>query len=209
MKKTSVSPEPLRLNRDQIVCFAAPVKRDIVEALLQIRQASVNELAKHLNRSPKALYYHIKRLCEVELVQVIFTRRVAKRTESVYGLVADRFIVEEEGEDSELRRAQRRSFKALLRRVEREVVQAEETKEGVNLNLFRFGIGLKTEDMEEFHRKLQEAFRFARQRETDQGDIRLTLTAILISETLSTPSDDSESKETHSPTLEDRDRPIR
>lgn len=173
--------------------MAAPVKRELIEALLRVRQASINELAALLNRSPKALYYHVRQLCAVGLMQVLSTRKVAKRTEAVYGMVAERFIIEDLEGDQEAKRAQQRSFKALLRRVEREVSQAEEAEVGMSVDLFRFGVSLSEEDHREFRRRLQEALRFAHQRESAQGTARLTLTTVLVTEELlAKPKPDAE-----------------
>ena len=84
---------PLVLNREQIACLASPLKRDILEAMLRLRAASIPELTAYMGRSPKSLYYHVHQLCQVGLLVVREMRQAGKRSEAVYGLVADRIVM--------------------------------------------------------------------------------------------------------------------
>ncbi len=174
------SEEPIVLDREQLACLSAPVKREIFEAMMQIGSASINELASHLRRSPKGLYYHVRRLCEVGLMRVRETRRAGKRIEAVYSLASDRFVMEETEEET-YRQAAQRSVSALLRRVDREFRAASESepREGAITEVIRVITRLRPEAVERVLSLLREAAQFARENEGVGQGIEVTLTLFL------------------------------
>ena len=171
---------PLVLNREQLACLAAPIKREIFEALLRIGPASINELAAYLDRSPKSLYYHVRRFCAVGLMRVQETRLAGKRMEAVYALTADRFIMEDSGDEA-YRQAAARSVSALLRQVGREFRAASDAEEGKSniTEVIRVVTRLRPEAVEPLLAMLRAAAAYARQNEDPKKGVRIGLTLLL------------------------------
>lgn len=176
---------PLKLNREQIQCLAAPFKREIVEVMMRLQAASIPELTREMERSPKSLYYHVRQLCAVGLLQVREVRRSGKREEAVYELVSSRLIVEETVEDEETRKAAKRSLRALLRRIEREFQETDAPDDPParqDKDVFRILTRLRPEAAERLRTLLEAAARFARENDDPEAEVRLTLTVFMTSQ---------------------------
>jgi DNA-binding transcriptional ArsR family regulator len=79
---------------EQLVALASPVRCRIVDALSASGPSSVRQIAARLGRKPESLYYHIRALVDVGLVVSREKRRVGRRAEAVYQLVAPRLIID-------------------------------------------------------------------------------------------------------------------
>lgn len=69
----------------------APVRVELIEFLKLIGPSSVAQLARHMGRAPRSLYYHVGRLMAAGVVEVAGYRRGRRVPETVYRLVAPRF----------------------------------------------------------------------------------------------------------------------
>lgn len=185
MSEPILNPEterpPLVLNREQIACMASPQKSELFEALMTLRAASIGELAAYLGRSAKSLYYHIRPLCAVGLVQVRETRLSGKRMEAVYETVSNRIVIEETEEDGEREQAARRSHRALLRKMERELRDAsQEKKKGpTELDVLRISVWLTPEARAQLTSRLEDLARFLREQDDPEYGTRTLLTAFV------------------------------
>ena len=79
---------------EQLVALASPVRCRIVDTLSAGGPSSVRQIAARLGRKPESLYYHIRALVDVGLVISKGKRRVGRRAEAVYQLVAPRLIID-------------------------------------------------------------------------------------------------------------------
>lgn len=171
---------PLVLNAEQLACLSAPVKREIFEAMLRIGPASINELAAYLERSPKALYYHVRRFCAVGLMRLHETRPAGKRTEAVYALTADQFSLDETG-NAAYRKTAARSVSALLRQVDREFRAASEAEKGtMNVSeVIRMVTRLRPETIAQLLEMLRATATFVRENEEEREGVRVALTLLV------------------------------
>ena len=73
--------------------MVAPVRLEILEAMRMIAPCSISEIAVALDRSSDTLYRHIEKLRAAGAIVVAGSRRVGRRVEQVYDLVADDFRI--------------------------------------------------------------------------------------------------------------------
>lgn len=110
---------PIVLTERQLSVWTVPPRPEIVEALLTHGPMTVAELAPALARKPKGLYYHLKALEKVGLVEVKETRRATRREEAVYGLVSRSMRMSKDLSDPAYRQAMQDSVASTLRAAER------------------------------------------------------------------------------------------
>jgi hypothetical protein len=150
--------------------------------MLRLRTASIPELTAYMGRSPKSLYYHVRQLCQVGLLVVRETRQAGKRSEAVYGLVADRMIMEDENEDAEYMQTAYRAQRALLRKLARELMPAEDAQgtEGADeADVLRVLVWLTPEARTRLMAMLEEITRFLRENDDPQQGKRTALTVFV------------------------------
>ena len=82
--KTINDPEAFKLLADES-------RRKIV-FLLRVKEMTVSQIAAELNVTPQAIYHHIKKLLEAEMVEVAREERVDHLIESYYRATAESFI---------------------------------------------------------------------------------------------------------------------
>ncbi len=164
-------PKPLLLNTEQRACLSAPLRREVFETLLALREASINELAAYINRSSKSLYYHVRPLEAVGLVYIKEYRLVGKRKEAVYCPTATRLLIEEDATENE--EEEQKVQKAFLRHLEREMRTAE------SVAVRRVLVWLTPEVQSVLEEKFAEIERFLRQNDQPIEGERTALTVIL------------------------------
>jgi len=76
--------EYLIRRKDQLHALTSPERRRVLEGLEALGRATVKQLAEHLGRLPESLYYHVRKLGEVDLVVEAERRGSGRRTEVVY-----------------------------------------------------------------------------------------------------------------------------
>ncbi|MEV0424891.1 helix-turn-helix domain-containing protein [Micromonospora sp. NPDC050495] len=77
---------------EQLRALADPLRGTLLELLLE-RAATVNELARAVDRPKSSVAYHVNLLVNAGLLQVVRTRRVRAIEERYYGRVARTFYV--------------------------------------------------------------------------------------------------------------------
>lgn len=77
---------------EQLRALADPLRGTLLELLLE-RAATVNELARAVDRPKSSVAYHVNLLVDAGLLRVVRTRRVRAIEERYYGRVARTFYV--------------------------------------------------------------------------------------------------------------------
>ncbi|WBB73666.1 helix-turn-helix domain-containing protein [Micromonospora sp. WMMD1128] len=77
---------------EQLRALADPLRGTLLELLLE-RAATVNELARAVDRPKSSVAYHVNQLVDAGLLRVVRTRRVRAIEERFYGRVARTFYV--------------------------------------------------------------------------------------------------------------------
>ena len=77
---------------EQLRALADPLRSTLLELLLE-RAATVNELARAVDRPKSSVAYHVNQLVDAGLLRVVRTRRVRAIEERYYGRVARTFYV--------------------------------------------------------------------------------------------------------------------
>lgn len=70
----------------QIRALESPMRQEIVDAITAIGPCSITELAANLGRAPDSLYFHVKKLLEVELVQEVGKRKQGRHEWAIYAM---------------------------------------------------------------------------------------------------------------------------
>lgn len=86
--------KPIQVLRDPkaFQLLADETRRKILY-LLRVKEMTVSQLATELNLTPQALYHHIKKLLEGEMVEVVREERVGHLIESYYRATAEDFLL--------------------------------------------------------------------------------------------------------------------
>ncbi|MBQ1043968.1 MULTISPECIES: winged helix-turn-helix domain-containing protein [unclassified Micromonospora] len=77
---------------EQLRALADPLRSTLLELLLE-RAATVNELARAVDRPKSSVAYHVNQLVDAGLLRVVRTRRVRAIEERFYGRVARTYYV--------------------------------------------------------------------------------------------------------------------
>ncbi|TYB36895.1 helix-turn-helix transcriptional regulator [Micromonospora sp. AP08] len=77
---------------EQLRALADPLRATLLELLLE-RAATVNEMARAVDRPKSSVAYHVNLLVDAGLLQVVRTRRVRAIEERFYGRVARTYYV--------------------------------------------------------------------------------------------------------------------
>lgn len=78
--------------REQLRALADPLRSTLLELLLE-RAATVNEMARAVDRPKSSVAYHVNQLVDAGLLRVVRTRRVRAIEERFYGRVARTYYV--------------------------------------------------------------------------------------------------------------------
>lgn len=111
---------PKRLQSEKVLSLAAIRSLDsqtrlaIVGALRSVGPSSMRELAEYLHRTPDGLYYHVRHLMRVGIVEKAGRRPVYRRYEALYRLTAGEFMPGPMASSAQYRRASIRFVRALF-----------------------------------------------------------------------------------------------
>lgn len=119
-------PEFLVSTVGQMEALASPVRHQIHLAMEMLGECSVNELAERMGRVPETLYYHIRRLKKVGIVEQVGRRAGAGREEAIYQLNAKRLRVDPSQTSPRFLRAMAKGCGSLLRFAQRSFDRALE-----------------------------------------------------------------------------------
>jgi len=70
----------------QVRALESPMRQEIVDALAVLGPSSITDLAEHLGRAADSLYFHVKKLVKVGLVQEVEKQREGRHTWAIYAL---------------------------------------------------------------------------------------------------------------------------
>ena len=113
-------PKTFVLSRpEQLTALASPVRSRIIESLAVAGPSSVRQIATRLGRAPEALYYHIRWLIDVGLVVLEGKRKVGRRAEAVYRIIATRLVLDTKQRSKAYIEAMAATCSAMLRLAER------------------------------------------------------------------------------------------
>jgi len=110
----------------EIEALIAPERQEIVDGLAALGPASIAELAQHLGRAPDSLYYHVRKLERVGLVEQRGVRGEGVRAEILYATPAPRVVLDWEPATPRERSSLMRLVGSLLRITERDLAAAFE-----------------------------------------------------------------------------------
>ena len=79
---------------DQMEALASPVRHQIHLAMEMLGACTVNELAERMGRVPETLYYHVRRLEQVGILEQVGSRVGSVRDEAIYELKGKRLRVD-------------------------------------------------------------------------------------------------------------------
>lgn len=117
MEKT---PKTFVLRRpEQLAALASPVRSRIIDSLTVDGPSSVRQIASRLDRAPEALYYHVRGLVNVGLVVLEGKRKVGRRAEAVYRMIATRLVLDTKQRSKAYVDAMAGTCSAMLRLAER------------------------------------------------------------------------------------------
>ncbi len=95
--------------------IASARRIELLEALMAAQPATVDDLARHLGRSPKTLYHHLRPLVDAGLVEEAGERPTSKRPATIYRLPAARLELDPDDDSSDAREARRKIARSALR----------------------------------------------------------------------------------------------
>lgn len=122
MKRRAV--EPIR-TAAQLRTLASPVARALLQAL-RASPATVAELGPRLGRRANSLHYHVRKLRAAGFIHAVGTRRSGARTETIYDVVAERFVGPSAPQPPRLRALTVGVVASLLRQATRDFARATE-----------------------------------------------------------------------------------
>jgi DNA-binding transcriptional ArsR family regulator len=86
--------KPIQVLRDpEAFKLLADETRRKILYLLRVKEMTVSQLASELDLTPQALYHHIKKLLEGEMVEVAREERIGHLIESYYRATAEDFLL--------------------------------------------------------------------------------------------------------------------
>ncbi len=155
----------MTLTPEQLECLASPACSSVFRALRALGRASANEIASKVERSAATVIYHLRRL-EASGLIIIVERRAAKRKpEAIYEPKGSSFELPHGAEARDLRI---RAVQAGLRHAMRGWEKASRLESG-SMQVIQAQIRLKPEDQAKFEAMIEEASRFAKAHETEEG----------------------------------------
>ena len=164
------------LNGDQLECLASPVRRDVFLAVRMLGKASATDVAESTSLSVETVHFHLRALTQAKLLEPCGKRATARRPESIYTSTAKTFKLPDIAANPQLAEIVRRSVSAGLRRTIRGYESAAtEAAENANVHegfqVIQTQFRLNPEDAKEFFELVERASKFARERESADGNM--------------------------------------
>jgi DNA-binding transcriptional ArsR family regulator len=123
----------------QLRTLSSPVRQEVLDALAAAGESSIAELAALLGRQPHALYYHLRALERVGLVQRVGVRRNGKSDAVLYAVPAPRMVIEYRLGSGRFEADMGKTLRSMLRLTERDYRRAlrfrSSVAEGASRNL--------------------------------------------------------------------------
>ena len=113
---------------DQMEALASPVRHQIHLAMEMLGACTVNELALRMGRVPETLYYHVRRLEQVGILEQVGSRVGSGRDEAIFELKGKRLRIDPSQSSPQFLRAMAKGCGSLLRFAQRSFLRALEGK---------------------------------------------------------------------------------
>lgn len=165
--------------------LASPVRYEIVEFLAKNGVSSIAEIGEGLSRSPDSLYFHVKKLLSVGVVNLSFHRVHNGRKEALYELPADSIKVPYLPDKKENLSAFAKATSAMLRQTERDFKSAMWRRVPIDfghqrqIHSHRYRVWLTESELAELHRHLNAIQQLAQKRGRSKGSNLFGLTVVL------------------------------
>jgi DNA-binding transcriptional ArsR family regulator len=120
-------PVPDRLLIDkpaQLAALTSPLRMELVELFGVWGPCAVGDVAARMERAPDSLYYHVRKLVRVGLLEAVRERRKGHRFETVYRLTAREFEFPRTSTKRAVREQLSKAMAAMLRQTGRELEAA-------------------------------------------------------------------------------------
>ena len=124
----SKRPELLISTVQQMEALGSPVRHQIHLAMEMLGPCTVNELARQMGRVPETLYYHIRRLEKVGILERVGSRAGGGRDEAIFQLRGQRLRVDPSQSSPRFLKAMAKGCGSLLRFTQRTFVRALKAK---------------------------------------------------------------------------------
>jgi hypothetical protein len=113
----------------RLSALTSPLRIELIGAIKEAKTCSIRELAERMGRPADGLYHHVRLLLGAGVLVEVETRKVGRRSESVYALASPRVAGKHDPDSPESRRAAAKAASAALRLAEREFAAALESGE--------------------------------------------------------------------------------
>ncbi|MEI8282789.1 MAG: helix-turn-helix domain-containing protein, partial [Armatimonadota bacterium] len=85
----------MNLSKEQLKAFESPIRATVINALRAHGELTVRDLSRIMGREADGLYYHVRHLIALGLVQIQQVRSAETRPEAVYELTAKEFYMDD------------------------------------------------------------------------------------------------------------------
>ena len=116
----------------QLAALASPVRVELLELIGLWGPCAVADVARRMGRRPDSLYYPVRKLLEVGLLEHVGDRPAGHRTEAVYRLPAQELEMPRHSEGELARESTRKAIDSILRLAGRELKAALEDDEALD-----------------------------------------------------------------------------
>lgn len=155
----------MTLTAEQLDLIASPACADVFTTVIGLGRATAKEVAIKTNRTPATALYHLRRLEEVGLVNIVDRRPAVKKPEAVYQASSREYELPRDAESKSARtRAVVAGFRQLIRGWER----ASEAEEPYR-HILRASVRLSPQDVAEVVRRLEEINDYIKDRQREDG----------------------------------------
>lgn len=161
------------LSIEQLQCLASPMRRDVFNSLVGLRQAAVADIANECGISSHTAHFHVRALLNAGLIQVVGTQAGTKRPSALFAPVARAFKIPEGAKSEQEARVISASVLAGLRRTVRNYEKSIETSGPDAIEDFlvlHTRLRLGAPDKMEFLKRINATMEFAREHEDISAD---------------------------------------
>lgn len=99
---------------DALRALSTAGRIELVEALMSLQPATVEELGRFLGRDPTSLYYHLRPLVDVGLVEEAGERPTARRPARLWRLAGNRLEVDPDDRSAEAMEIRKQIVRAVM-----------------------------------------------------------------------------------------------
>ncbi len=114
---------------DTLEALASPLRIELLQAFAHGDRLTVEDIAKHVGRPQRSIYYHIRKLVKAGVLVEVDRRLKGRRYESVYSVAAERLSIAADESSGVQREAMFRLVSSMLRKISREFRQALDSDE--------------------------------------------------------------------------------